>query len=178
MHIQAAYCGLKSDFEWRDMEDSMTHHRDPNVPQDLNARAISDFEEDEEIIKINQRIAELTEQIRRQPSLHEGLAAERSQLYSKKAKRKQEKKHEYISSWCNAIYDVYNNGNEIDEQDRTCLFNIYSKYMPKMARLKENLFTEASIDSEIGRQCLEDMVALCTSTDKIAYYPEMAPVDG
>lgn len=47
MHIQAAYCGLKSDFEWRDMEDSMTHHRDPNVPQDLNARAISDFEEDE-----------------------------------------------------------------------------------------------------------------------------------
>lgn len=50
--------------------------------------------------------------------------------------------------------------------------------MPKRRHLQENIFKEASLDSKIGRQCLQDMVNICVSQEKVAYYLENLPTDG
>jgi len=75
---------MEPDYECREMEQSMAHHRDPNVPRHLNAAVLADFERDEEIIALNAKIAELTKQIRGQLESHEGLVLERHRLYNKK----------------------------------------------------------------------------------------------
>ncbi|KAJ5138845.1 uncharacterized protein N7515_003693 [Penicillium bovifimosum] len=124
---------------------------------------------------MNQRIASLTSEIAGKPQLHEQLTVERAQLYSRKAKCLEAWKKEFIQDWWHSAYDEYISGNEFTERDRTPLFNIYKKYLPERACLRESLFTETSLDSVIGQQCLEDMVALCTSTERVVYYPGLLP---
>jgi hypothetical protein len=160
------------------MEQSMAHHRDPNIPRHLNAASICDFERDEEVIALNESIAELTKQIGKQPDTHKSLALERCRLYSKKAKKLEVKRSEFVKEWWDASYDEYIAGNDFTEYDATCLFDIYRKYMPQRSRLRDSLFRKMSLDCDEGRQCLEDMVALCTSTERVAYYPGMTPEDG
>jgi hypothetical protein len=167
---------IEPDYECRDMEQSMAHHRDPNVPLHLDAASLIEFEHDEEIIALNKSISELTDQIGGEPDIHKSLAAERSRLYTKKAKRLRAKRAEFIKQWWNSCYDEYIAGNRFTERDTTNLFDIYSKYIPIRARLRENLFKKVTVDSEIGRQCLQDMVSLCKSTEKVVYYPGLVPV--
>ena len=169
---------MDPDYECRDMEQSMAHHRDPNVPQHLNAAALSDFEQEEETVALNEKIAALTEQIAGHPDAHTDLVLERRRLYSKKAKRLEVKRSEFIKQWWEASYDEYIAGNDFSERDTTSLFDIYKKYMPERSRLRENLFKKVSLESDVGKQCLYDMVSLCTSTEKVAYYPGLTPVDG
>lgn len=177
LDIQALLFDLKPDYECRDMEQSMAHHRDPNAPQRLDAAAIQVFEERDDIKSMNQRIAYLTSEIAGKPQLHKKLAAERTQLYSRKSKLLEAWKKEFIQDWWHSAYDEYISGNEFTERDMTCLFNIYKKYLPERARLSQSLFTETSLDSDIGQQCLGDMVALCTSTERVVYYPGLLPED-
>lgn len=155
----------------------MAHHRDPNAPQRLDAAAIQAFEERDDIKSMNQRIAYLTSRIAGKPQLHKELAAERTQLYSRKSKCLEFWKKEFIQNWWLSAYDEYISGNEFTERDTTSLFSIYKKYLPERARLSESLFMETSLDSFIGQQCLEDMVALCTSTERVVYYPGLSPED-
>jgi hypothetical protein len=63
-------------------------------------------------------------------------------------------------------------------QRASLVFTICRKYMPERARLRDNLFTKASIGSEIGIQCLQDMVNICVSDERVAYYPCELPIDG
>lgn len=169
---------MDPDYKCHDMEQSMAHHQDPNVPQHLNAAALSDFEQEEETVALNEKIAALTEQIAGHPDAHTDLVLERRRLYSKKAKRLEAKRSEFIKQWWEASYDEYIAGNDFSECDTTSLFNIYKKYMPERSRLRENLFKKVSLESDVGKQCLYDMVSLCTSTKKVAYYPGLTPVDG
>lgn len=155
----------------------MAHHRDPNAPRRLDAAAITAFEERDDIKDMNRRIASLTSEIAGKPQLHKELTAERAKIYSRKSKSLEAWKKEFIQNWWHAAYDEYISGNEFTERDMTSLFNIYQKYLPERARLRESLFTETSLDSVIGRQCLEDMVALCTSTERVVYYPGLLPED-
>lgn len=178
LDMQALMYGMEPDYECRDMEQSMAHHRDPNVPLRLDAATLSEFEHDEEIVGLNTRIADLTRRIAGQPSIHKSLAEERSRLYTQKAKKLRAKRSEYISQWLNECYEGYISGKGFTERDTTNLFEIYAKYIPTRTRLRENLFKEVAIDSEVGRQCLQDMVSLCTSTERVAYYPGLTPVDG
>lgn len=127
----------------------MSHHRDPNAPQNLDAAAITAFEETNEIKAMNRRIAYLTSEIARMPQLHENLAAERAQLYSRKAKRLHAWKKDFIQNWWHSAYDEYISGSEFAERDRTPLFNIYKKYLSERARLRECLFMETPLDSVI-----------------------------
>lgn len=160
------------------MEQSMAHHQDLNIPRQLNAAGLADFEHDEEIIALNKKIAELMKQIRGQLGSHEGLVLERNQLYNKKAKKLRKKRAEFVSQWWDAAYDKYIAGNDFTERDTTCLSDIYRKYMPERFWIQEALFKKVPLDSEEGKQCLHDMISLCTSTKKVAYYPKMNPVDG
>lgn len=160
------------------MEQSMAHHRDPNAPRHLNAAGFAAFEADEEIIALNKEIAKLTNQIGGQPDFHKDLAKVRTGLYSKKAKRLEAKRAEFVTQWWNVSYDNYIAGKDITERDMMCLFDIHKKYMPERSRIQKTLFKEVSLDSEEGRQCLYDMVSLCTSTEKVAYYPGLSPVNG
>lgn len=173
--IQASFFDLVPDYECRDMEQSMAHHRDPNAPQRLNAAATMAFEETEDVTVINQRIASLTSEIAGAPRSHEHLVVERAKLYNKKAKSLQAWKKDFIQKWWHNAYDEYISGNEFTERDRTPLFDVYKKYLPERARLRDVLFTKATLDSNIGQQCLEDMVALCTSTERVVYYPGLLP---
>jgi hypothetical protein len=176
--IQASFWNLEPDYECLHTEESMSHHRDPNVPQRLDAAATAEVENDEEMIELYRRIDELTNAIGKRPHEHDNLANERAKLYNKAAKKRRTKKEEFIANWWNTSYDEYIAGNEFTERDQTCIFNICRKYMPERDRLRDNLFTKASLDSKIGRQCLQDMVKLCTSDEKVAYYPGETPVDG
>lgn len=177
LDIQALFFDLQPDYECRDMEQSMAHHRDPNAPQRLDAAAIQAFEERDDIKSMNRRIAYLTSEIAGEPQLHKELAAERTHLYSRKSKLLETWKKEFIQNWWHSAYDEYISGNEFTERDMTCLFNIYKKYLPERARLSQSLFTETSLDSVIGQQCLGDMVALCKSTERVVYYPGLLPED-
>lgn len=76
---------MEPDYECREMEQSMAHHRDPNVPQHLNAAALAEFEHDDEIIALNKEIAKLTEQIGSQLEPRKDLVLKRNQLYTKKS---------------------------------------------------------------------------------------------
>ncbi|KAH2457205.1 hypothetical protein KXW63_002869 [Aspergillus fumigatus] len=138
---------IEPDYECRDMEQSMAHHRDPNVPLHLDAASLIELEHDEEIIALNRRISELTDQIGGEPDLHKSLAAERSRLYTKKAKKLRAKRAEFIEQWWNSCYDEYIAGNRFTERDTTNVFDIYSKYIPIRARLRESLFKKATVDN-------------------------------
>lgn len=78
---------LEPDYEYRNIEQSIAHHRDLNTPQKLDATTIAAFEETDEIKMINQRIAYLTSVVTGQPQFHNDLVVERTNLYSRKAKR-------------------------------------------------------------------------------------------
>ncbi|KAH1736917.1 hypothetical protein KXV51_002696 [Aspergillus fumigatus] len=143
--VQASFWNLKPDYECLEMEESMAHHRDTNVPQRLDAAAIAQIENDDEMKEIYHRIDEITQQIGGKPAEHKELAREREKLYTKAAKKRRAKKAEFIDNWWRSSYDEYITGNEFGEQDPTCLFDIYRKYMPERARLRDNLFTKASI---------------------------------
>ncbi|KAJ6127623.1 hypothetical protein N7523_003235 [Penicillium sp. IBT 18751x] len=177
LDIQALFYDLEPDYECRDMEQSMAHHRDPNAPQKLDAAAITEFTEKDEVKEMNEKIALLTSKIAGKPSLHEQLVLERAQLYNKKAKLLEAWKKIFVQRWWESAYEEYVSGNDFSEQDRTPLFDIYKKYVPERARLRELLFTKTTLDSDIGQQCLRDMVALCISTERVAYYPKMLPID-
>ncbi|KAJ8154160.1 hypothetical protein LV165_006163 [Aspergillus fumigatus] len=178
LDMQALMYGMEPDYECRDMEQSMAHHRDPNVPLRLDAVTLHEFEHDEEILRLNTRIADLSRRIAGQPSIHKSLAEERARLYTQKAKKLRAKRSEYISQWWNNSYEGYISGKGFSERDTTNLFEIFAKYIPTRTRLRENLFKEVPLDSEVGRQCLQDMISLCTSTERVAYYPGLTPVDG
>jgi hypothetical protein len=178
LDIQALFYDLEPDYESRDMEQSMSHHRDSNVPLQLNAATIAQFQNDDEIVKMNQRIAHITKEIARRLEGNEDLVSERNRLYSKKAKRLLAWKKDFIKDWWDTSYAEYVSGNDFSERDSTPLFDIYKKYLPERSRLSENLLKEATLDSELGRQCLEDMVAICTSTERAVYYPGMTPEEG
>lgn len=171
LDIQATYYDLEPDYECRNMEQSMAHHRDVNVPQRMNAAAIAQFEEEDDIITINERIAILTLKIAGRPEAHKDLERERSQLYNRKAKRLRAWKLDFIERWWDTSYDEYVSGNDFYERDTTILFDIYKKYLPERTRLREYLFQKKTLDSEAGRQCLEDMITLCNSTERTIYYP-------
>lgn len=156
----------------------MAHHRDSNVPLQLDAAAIAQFEGEDDIVKMNQRIASLTQQIAGEPEVHKHLTIERSRLYNKKAKRLQAWKADFVRKWWDTSYDEYVAGNDFSERDTTPLFEIHKKYLPERSRLSENIFKETTLDSDVGRQCLEDMVSLCKSTERVVYYPRMSPKEG
>lgn len=160
------------------MEQSMSHHRDSNVPLKLNAATTAQFESDDEIVKINQRIAHLTQEIAGRLEENRDLVFERDRLYNKKAKRLLAWKKDFIKNWWDTSYTEYVSGNDFSERDPTPLFDIYKKYLPERSRLSENLLKKATLDSELGRQCLEDMVTICMSTERAIYYPGIAPEEG
>ncbi|KAJ5783459.1 uncharacterized protein N7518_009136, partial [Penicillium psychrosexuale] len=76
------------------------------------------------------------------------------------------------------LYAEYVSRNNFSERDSIPLFDIYKKYLPERARLSENLLKEVTLDSEIGRQYLEDIVTIYTSTEHAIYYPSIAPEEG
>ncbi|KAF7137127.1 hypothetical protein CNMCM5793_007191 [Aspergillus hiratsukae] len=143
--VQASFWNLKPDYECLEMEESMAHHRDTNVPQRLDAAATAQVENDAEMKEIYCRIDDITQQIGGKPDEHENLALEREKLYTKAAKKRRAKKAEFIDNWWRSSYDEYIAGNEFGEQDPTCLFDICRKYMPERARLRDNLFAKVSI---------------------------------
>ncbi|EKV12779.1 hypothetical protein PDIG_42150 [Penicillium digitatum PHI26] len=157
---------------------NMSHHRDSNVPLQLNAATIEKFQTDDEIVEMNQRIAHMTQEIAGGLEENRDLVFERARLYSKKAKRLLAWKKDFVKNWWDTSYAEYVSGNDFSERDSTPLFDIYKKYLPERSRLSENLLKKATLDSEIGRQCLEDMVTICTSTERTVYYPGMAPEEG
>lgn len=156
----------------------MSHHRDLNVPQQLDAAALSKVENMEEMKDIYHNVAELTRTIAKAPHEHQDLVHERARLYTKAAKIRRAKKAEFIKDWWESCYDEYIAGNEFEDRDSTNLLDIYCKYLPERERLRSRLFTKASLHSEIGRQCLQDMVNICRSREKVAYYPSEKPIDG
>ncbi|KAJ5110978.1 hypothetical protein N7532_001513 [Penicillium argentinense] len=119
------------------MEQSLAHHRDINMPQRLDAVTITEFTESEEVQSLIQRIRHLTSEISGKPHLHEHLAKERSQLYTRKAKLLAARKSEFIQEWWNSSYEEYVSGNEFTERDRTSLFEIYKKYLPERTRRQQ-----------------------------------------
>jgi hypothetical protein len=156
----------------------MIHHRDPNVPQKLDAASVAEVERDPQMIAIYQQIDILNRKIGGNPHGHLELVAERAKMYNQAAKTRRAKKGEFIQNWWKESYDEYIAGNEFTERDSTDLFDIFRKYMPARDRLKANLFQEAPIQSEVGRRCLHDMLELIMSDERVAYYPGEFPVDG
>ncbi|KAI9040418.1 uncharacterized protein KD926_008241 [Aspergillus affinis] len=130
LDVQAMFYNMEPDYECRDMEQSMAHHRDPNAPQHIDAAALAEFESDDEILALNKQIAALTKQIAGRPTVHRDLDLERRRLYSRKAKKLEAKRSAFIAQWWEASYDEYIAGNDFSERDTTCLFDIYKKYMP------------------------------------------------
>ncbi|OJD26824.1 hypothetical protein ACJ73_01791 [Blastomyces percursus] len=166
--IQAAFWDLEPNLGCLEMERSMAHHRDTNVSTHLSAMAIGEVENDPEMIDLKHRIADLTSRIDGRPQDHSDLVSERSKLYTQAAKKRRTKLKEFIKKWWESSFSEYIAGSEFAEQDPTCLFHIHRKYIPERSRLRDNLFTEASIHSDVGRQCLQDMVSLCVS-EKISH---------
>lgn len=176
--IQSCFWNIEPDYDCLDTEESMAHRRDPNVPQQLDAAAVAEVENMDEMKAIYCQIHELTQKISKEPHENQFLVGERTKLYTKAAKIRRSKKLEFIKNWWSSCYDQYITGEEFEERDSTCLLNIYCKYMPERERLRNHLFTKASLHSETGRQCLRDMVSICVSKNKVAYYPSEEPVDG
>ncbi|KAJ5987716.1 hypothetical protein N7481_002926 [Penicillium waksmanii] len=112
-----------------------------------------------------------------QPLMHPNLDAERTSLYSRRSKLRLAWKKNFIQDWWDSAYDEYISGNEFTERDKTFLFQLFKKFLPERARLREALFKQAMLDRIIGRQCLDDMVKLCTSTERVVYYPGLYPVE-
>lgn len=176
--IQAYFWGVDPSYELLDTEESMAHHRDLNAPVKLDAAAEAEFENDEEVKGLHAEIELLTKRINGKPDEHPDLTQERAILYNKVSKRRRSKTQQFIEDWWKTSYDEYLAGKDFAERDPTCLFSIYRKYMPERDRLHDHLFTEVTIDSETGRQCLLDMVVICTSTERVAYYPGESPING
>ncbi|CAG8296393.1 unnamed protein product [Penicillium salamii] len=176
--IQAAYHGLVPSLEGRDMQQSMEHHRDSNVPLHLDAAANNHFEADPNVISISERIARITQKIDRQPQQHPDLVKERASLYADKTKLRKKLLQKFKKDWWETSYDEYTSGNNFSEKDTTSLFDIYRKYTPERDRLSKDLFREASIDSETGKQCLTDLITICSSTEYLVYYPGLQPDNG
>ncbi|KAJ5932825.1 hypothetical protein N7516_007314, partial [Penicillium verrucosum] len=151
LDIQALFYDLEPDYECRDMEQSMSHHRDSNVPLQLNAAAIAQFTTNDEIVKINQRIAHITQEIAGKLEENRDLVFERARLYDKKAKRLLAWKKDFVKDWWDTSYAEYVSGNDFSERDLTPLFDVYKKYLPERSRLSENLLKKGSLDSELGR---------------------------
>lgn len=143
--------GMEPDYECWDMEQSMAHHHDPNIPLHLDAVILHEFKHDEEILRLNIRIADLSQGIAGQPSIHKSLVEEWARLYTQKAKKLWAKQSEYISQWWNNSYKGYISGKGFSERDTTNLFEIFAKYILTRTRLRENLFKEVPLDSEVGR---------------------------
>lgn len=99
-------------------------------------------------------------------------------ITKKKTGKLRKKGAEFVIQWRDAAYDEYIAGNDFTERDKTCLSDIYRKYMPERSRIQEALFKGVPLDSKEGKRCLHNMISLCTSTEKAAYYPGMNPVDG
>ncbi|CAG8416255.1 unnamed protein product [Penicillium salamii] len=158
--IQAAYHGLVPSLEGRDMQQSMEHHRDSNVPLHLDAAANNHFEADPNVISISERIARITQKIDHKTKLRKKLL------------------QKFKKDWWETSYDEYTSGNNFSEKDTTSLFDIYRKYTPERDRLSKDLFREASIDSETGKQCLIDLITICSSTEYLVYYPGLQPDNG
>jgi hypothetical protein len=178
LDIGACFWNEEADYESHATEQSMAHHRDTNSPCKVDAAAVAEIETDSEMLEIYQKIDELTRRIASRPHENSLLAAERAVWYNKAAKKRRAKKQEFIKTWWTTSYDEYVAGNSFDERDTTNLFDIYRKYMPERDRLSKNLFTETPIHSDIGRQCLQDMLRLITSHERVAYYPGESPIDG
>ena len=96
LDIQALYYNMEPDYKCCDMEQSMAHHQDPNAPRHLNAAKLTEFKHNDETMALNEKIAELTKQIRHQPETHKGLVLERNLLYSRKAKKYRKKCEEFV----------------------------------------------------------------------------------
>jgi hypothetical protein len=175
--IQAHFWNIEPDYECLDIEESIAHHHDPNAPQKLDAAAVAEFGNDEEIRGLYREIGILTKKINGKPNKHQDLACEREKLYNRVAKKRRSKTKEFIQQWWKTSYDEYIAGKDFTECDLTCLFSIYRKYMPERDWLRDHLFTEVTIDSETGRQCMLDMVAICISGERVAYYPDESLVN-
>ncbi|KAL2372275.1 hypothetical protein RJZ57_003270 [Blastomyces gilchristii] len=91
LDIQACFWGLAPDHEVLEMEQSMAHYRDTNVPQHLDAEVIVELERDAEMIDINFKITELTKKIGKHPRDHEDLVREQAKLYNKALKMRRQK---------------------------------------------------------------------------------------
>ncbi|KAJ5475418.1 hypothetical protein N7539_007705 [Penicillium diatomitis] len=180
--IQACVFNLQPNFECRDMERSMSNHRDTNVPTQVSAAALKEFNRRPDIVELNRQIEDLSAKISLRPTLNPSLTGERAKLYGRKAKALQCFKKQYVEEWWSSSNDRYTkrdeDGNNCPYRDTTPIFDIYRKYVSERSRLSENLFKEANVDSEIGRQCLEDMLSICKSVARVAYYPGLEPRDG
>ncbi|KAJ6163957.1 hypothetical protein N7470_002629 [Penicillium chermesinum] len=150
LDIQAIVFGLELDYKCYNMEQSMSHHRDPNTLLKLDMTSLTTFKQTDEVIAINKRIAFLTSTISRNPSAHPNLVAKRNKLYSRKAKYLLAWKIKHRQDWWDSVYNKYISGNKFAEYDKTPLFNIFKKYIPEHARLDEFLFTETTLESDIG----------------------------
>ena len=73
LDIQALFYKMELDYECREMDQSMAHHQDPNIPRHLNAARLAEFKHQDEIIALNEKIAELTKQIGGQPETHKDI---------------------------------------------------------------------------------------------------------
>lgn len=74
---------------------------------------------------------------------------------------------------------MMNTSREITSRNATHHPFWHLQKVPSGARcLSENLFEKTPLDSDIGRQSLEDIVALYKSTERVVYYPKMSPVSG
>jgi hypothetical protein len=130
--MQALMYGMEPDYECRDMEQSMAHHRDPNVPLRLDAATLFEFEHDEEIVGLNARIADLSRRIAGQPSIHKSLAEERSRLYTQEAKDLRESDPSiFHSGGKNATKDTSLERGSLNVLRRTC-----SRSTPNISRLE------------------------------------------
>ncbi|EDN08146.1 conserved hypothetical protein [Histoplasma mississippiense (nom. inval.)] len=98
LDIQALFYDLEPDYDCRNMEQSMAHHRDPNAPQKLDAAAIAAFEERDEIKVINERIAYLASATAGKPQLHKQLTVKRTQLHNRKSKHLEAWKKDFIQN--------------------------------------------------------------------------------
>ena len=103
LDIQALYYNMEPDYECCEMEQSMAHHQDPNIPQHLNAARLAEFKHQDEIIALNEKIAELTKQIGGQPETHKDIVLKQTLLYSKKAKKFRKRREEFVKQWWGAV---------------------------------------------------------------------------
>ncbi|KAK5800942.1 hypothetical protein VI817_003154 [Penicillium citrinum] len=105
---------------------------------------------------INERIYFLISQISNQSLIYPDLDAEYTNLYSKKSK---------LYLWI-FIYNKYISGNKFAKHNKISLFQIFKKYLPEYIKLRDSLFSKNSLNSNIGQQYLDNIIKLCTNTDR------------
>lgn len=57
--MQALMYGIEPDYKYQDIEQSMAHHHNPNIPLRLDAVTLHEFKHNKEILRLNIRIADL-----------------------------------------------------------------------------------------------------------------------